>query len=299
MPRGRLATRASARPRTARHPLATAALLAAFALPAAADLRSPLPTPAPEPVGYALHADSGFGRVYAEVDPRRGAAFGLRYTRSAPGIGSYHHRWLLGVEQRQADIVVPHLTVRPISIGYAAGWADGSRDVDGRIAFRRNLQGGQGGYSLLRYQTTVVQQLPATWRLKLVSAGQYSAQALVPSEQFALGGDDTLRGFDERALTGDSGRRHSLELQTPDLGRLLKPRLSAQGLVFLDQGSVAGQQTPGETRRIQAASVGIGLEMSMARSWQLRAELAHVRRDRAGELDLEHERGRLTVSFTP
>lgn len=295
-----------------------AAMLLGFAAPAAADLRTPSPPPpAVATEGFALHADADFGSVYALFDARRGAVVGLRHTRPVPGIGSYHHRWLFGFEYRHADSLAPNVTLHPVSVGYAAGWSDASRRIDGSLVFHRNLPGGpdggaaamatarsgaKAGYAVLRYNTTFLQTLPAAWQLRLVAEGQYSPHALVPCEQFAIGGRDSLRGVEERALAGDRGQRVTLELRTADFGTKLRPRLSAQGLVFLDQGSVSRNQAlPGEaSSRTQAASMGFGLAMSLARSWQLRAELARVRQGGSAEIEpLDHDRGQITVSFAP
>lgn len=298
-----------------RWPLA-AAMLAGFAAPVAADLRTP-PPPAAASEGYALHADAAFGSVYALFDAQRGAVVGLRHTRNAPGIGNYQHRWLFGLEYRHADSLVPNLTFHPVSVGYAAGWSGAGRSLDGSLAFHRNLPGGRdggsaamaaarsgakAGYSILRYNMTVLQALPAAWRLRLVAEGQYSPHALVPCEQFALGGRDSVRGFEERALAGDRGRRLTVELHTPDFGTLLQPRLTARGLLFLDHGSVSRKPAlRGEAGwRTEAASVGFGVAMSLARAWQLRAELAHLRQGGPDDADaIDHERGQIMVTWTP
>ncbi len=292
-----------------------AGLLAAFAAPAVADLRTLSPAPVAATESYAVHADADFGRVYALFDARRGAVVGLRHTREVPGIGSYVHRWLLGFEYRHADSLAPNLTFHPVSVGYAAGWNDDSRRLDGSLVFHRNLPGGRdgdaaalgaaragakAGYSLLRYGATLVQALPADWRLRFVAEGQHSTDALVPCEQFALGGHDSLRGFDERALAGDRGQRFTAELRTPDFGPRLRPRLSAQGLLFIDQGSVSrNPSAPGESAsRMRAASIGFGLALSIAGSWQLHAEVARVRQSGTADAEtLDQERGQVTVSW--
>ena len=252
--------------RRIRSPLA-AAMLIAFAAPATADLRTPrAPAPAPAAAiaadGYALHAEADFGSVYALFDARRGAIVGLRHTRPMPGIGSYHHRWRFGLEYRHADSLVPNVTFHPLSVGYAGGWHDASRRIDGALVFHRNLPGGRdgdsaamaatrsgakAGYAILRYHTTFLQTLPAAWQLRLVAEGQYSPHALVPCEQFALGGRDSLRGIEERALAGDRGQRVTLELRTADFGTRLRPRPVGPGAALPRPGQRCPQ--PGAARR--------------------------------------------------
>jgi len=293
-----------------------ATMLVALSAPAGADIRAHLPTPGDALTVRSVQAEVEFATVYALLDLQGGTVVGLRHTRNAPGIGSYRHRWMFGLEYRRADRWWPGLALHPVSVGYAAGWNDASRNVDGSVVYHRNLPGGRdgdstalaaarsgakAGYSLLRYNATVQQALPSAWKLRLVAEGQYSPHLLVPGEQFALGGRYSLRGVEERALTGDRGRRVTVELHTPDVGRRLRPQLSAQGVVFLDRGSVVRQGAPAdETNRTAAASVGFGVVLSLPRSWHLSAEVARVRQGAAGDGQrLDHDRCQLSVRWAP
>lgn len=70
--------------------------------------------------------------------------------------------------------------------------------------------------------------------------GQYSSQALLPSEQLGLGGYNTVRGYEERAFSADNGFLLSGELRSLPLkiiGRLNKHlKDGLQFLVFVDYG---------------------------------------------------------------
>jgi len=55
--------------------------------------------------------------------------------------------------------------------------------------------------------------------------GQFGDGPLVSSEQFSLGGMDTVRGYLETEAIGDNGFAATVEMRTPDLAPLLQTRL--------------------------------------------------------------------------
>ena len=204
---------------------------------AALNYRAPLPALGDALDFYAVHADVDSGTVNALFDVRgRGNVAGLRYTLNLPGAGEFRHRWVFGFERRHVDNrvgltggtpdLVPDVTLRPASVGYAASWRDELRVVDGSLVFYRNLpsgrdgnaaaieaarSGARAGYAIWRYAATAVHTLPASWQLKLALEGQHTRDALVSGEQFGLGGQDSVRGFQERELSGDRGQRVTLD----------------------------------------------------------------------------------------
>ena len=76
--------------------------------------------------------------------------------------------------------------------------------------------------------------------LSLHGRGQASSQNLLPSEEFGLGGHDSIRGYDERQFNADNAILLSGELRTPVLHLLgktnCKNRDELQLLVFIDYG---------------------------------------------------------------
>ncbi len=57
--------------------------------------------------------------------------------------------------------------------------------------------------------------LPQNWRFNFDVTGQWTDEALIPGEQFGLGGLASVRGYDERELAGDSGYVMRTELVAP------------------------------------------------------------------------------------
>ena len=115
-------------------------------------------------------------------------------------------------------------------------------------AFEASRAGASAHYALLRYALKA-QQAPA---VRLAGARRLRrpvrrGDALVAGEQFGIGGQDSVRGFDERELIDDRGNRANLELQTPDFGEHLGGGVFARALVFLDHGWLhRNQRCPGK-----------------------------------------------------
>jgi hemolysin activation/secretion protein len=94
-------------------------------------------------------------------------------------------------------------------------------------------------YGQLTLQRTTTLPWDFTWTER--GQLQISDQNLLPSEQIGLGGYDTVRGYDEREATGDSGFYVSSELATPpiSLGNLVglaQATDRCQFLGFVDYG---------------------------------------------------------------
>jgi len=85
---------------------------------------------------------------------------------------------------------------------------------------------------------------------------------------------DSVRGFYEREITGDTGYRGTGELYSPDLGvHLGLAGLRLRALTFYDWGGVKRiDPLPGEPRRQSIASTGLGLRLGYERNLTLRAD---------------------------
>lgn len=105
-----------------------------------------------------------------------------------------------------------------------------------------------------------LQRLAGETSLYLLIEGQISNQALLPSEQFGLGGYDTVRGYKERQLNFDSAILLSGEFRSPawHISKCKKDAL--QLLCFLDYGTGWNHDpSPGEPKHDYLAGVGPGI----------------------------------------
>ena len=234
-----------------------------------------------------------------------GTVFGLRYNQHLPRAGDYEHRLVYGfdyrayqnnVEQTGAggSSVVPDITVHPISVYYAGQWRAPASEVSfyvyvgqnvnphGNDAsdadFKRTRATAKAGYRLYRYNLNYTRLLPGDFQGRLQYFGQYTNDALVPGEQFGLGGADNVRGFEEREVNNDKGNRFTVELSSPDLAAAADWRsLRARVAAFYDWGQVKrNKPEPGELTSETIASAGLGLRLALYNNYSLRLDMARV-----------------------
>jgi hemolysin activation/secretion protein len=132
-------------------------------------------------------------------------------------------------------------------------------------------------YAVLRLQLARMQAVGAgRWSVYARGNVQYAGDALIPAEQMAIGGVDSVRGYPERVLLGDDGASATLELRSPALGGLLPGGVDRwQFVAFADAGYArvegdAQNGLPEESEEIY--SVGLGLRLQLASHTQLRAD---------------------------
>lgn len=275
--------------------------------------RMPLYRPGLMLDGFAGYSDVDGGVTGTAAGPLqfsgRGRLWSLRVTDLLQRRGELDQRVALSLNERTylndcgiaglpAGVCGPagaSVTVRPLALEYSL-----QRDRAGSLGFSSVLSHnfGWGGarasqadfdaarpgapqrYTTLRLDAAVALPLRA-WQWQTRLGGQWSAQALVPGEQFGLAGMNAVRGYEERELIGDRAAFVALELYGPPwqpdwLGSAggLRP------LVFADAGRVWNRlDTPClDTRSVcSLASVGLGGRFSVA-GVQLRLDLAHALR---------------------
>ena len=82
-------------------------------------------------------------------------------------------------------------------------------------------------------------QIYTNWVLTLHGEGQWATEPLVSNEQYGLGGVNTIRGYQEGAVLGDTGWWVGFEQKTPPqvIGAVYRNhRLSVRGAVFMEYG---------------------------------------------------------------
>lgn len=106
----------------------------------------------------------------------------------------------------------------------------------------------------------------ADWQLHLRGAAQISDSRLLPAEQFAAGGYQTVRGASEREVSADGGWQASFELHSPVISAL--KGCDFRVLAFLDH---AGLENRGGTSS-SLTGTGLGLRMRVAERVDLRLD---------------------------
>lgn len=83
-------------------------------------------------------------------------------------------------------------------------------------------------FVVLKSDLSHTRELPKGFQVFGKAQGQLSDQPLVPSEQFGLGGLDSVRGYLESQLVGDDGLSGAVELRSPNLVSLVVSNDAAQ-----------------------------------------------------------------------
>jgi len=239
------------------------------------------------------NSDSGLVANFFNVSGS-GEFYGLRWTHRLLPFGSYSHAAEIGVENRFFDNEVAFNNVpisvdvrsRPLLLRYTGRQDGPAYGVRGSLEFAQNLHGGGGSnddaaysgnragatadWQALRYALDGSQALGA-WAVSAKLRGQASGDALIPGEQFGLGGASAVRGLEEREGTGDQGLLGSVEVMTPQIAEGLRL------LAFADAGQVRNHQAGAGIEAQQGAgSAGMGLRYQWRRNLSLAVDWAYV-----------------------
>ncbi len=104
---------------------------------------------------------------------------------------------------------------------------------------------------------------------------QWSPHSLPPSQQFSLGGYQSLRGYTPSLLTGDNGFTFSLENQiTLQKNRTGDPKLQLSPFLELGSTWTATPQNALQPPTNLFASTGLGLTWQPLTHWKIRVDLA-------------------------
>lgn len=241
----------------------------------------------------------------------RGNVFGARLSAALPRLGELDQRLTLGLERREYlnDCAITGLpagacgaagesvAVTPLTLEYALQQG-GALPMGLSLALTRNLglggrytqaanfsavrDGAPRAYSMARVGVFANPSLGGDWRLSARLTGQFTPDALVPGEQFGLAGANTVRGYAEREVVGDSAWLANIELLGPELRANRGGRLhSLRAVAFADSGRVVnelGTECLAGSSRCALSSLGLGLRASGA-TWQLRGDLAYPLKD--------------------
>jgi hemolysin activation/secretion protein len=229
-----------------------------------------------------------------------GTIVGARLLRNLAAAGGLHtlaagvdYKNLKEDVQAGSDTVSTPLRYWPWTLSYTGSWAEGDSswllntsltaslrgfgtlhipcpgnvpDVD-QFACKR--QGADGGFAYWRgdlRHTRRFDGMPGEWGLRL--GWQLATQPLVPSEQYVVGGVDTVRGYLEAAASGDSGLLGSAEWRSPELLGANAYSLALNGTFYLDAArTTLIDSAPGQDKNTTLIGVGMGLRVRAAPQW--------------------------------
>ncbi|MDP2025474.1 ShlB/FhaC/HecB family hemolysin secretion/activation protein [Sulfuriferula sp.] len=253
----------------------------------------------------------------------KGSIVGLRYNQHISDAASYKQKLIYGLDYRayHNDIrfvgtpIGTDVTVHPLSLFYHGRYRNAQSECSFNLGGIQNIVGGAHGnnsdfalaragaranYRALRADADCRHALAVQWQIRFRLSAQTTTQPLVPGEQFGIGGQHSVRGFDERLFAGDKGAQGSLELYSPDVGASLPIANAAlRGLVFYDAGMVRlNDAQAGDIARTDISSAGFGLRLSVAKRMSLELDFAHILRGgSSGLTDHNRVQGSLTLVY--
>ncbi len=222
----------------------------------------------------------------------KGSYLAARLNQSLPGFGELRQKISYGIDYKDFDntcavagAALPacgSVTTQPISVSYVFQYASTALQAGGSVGYASNIQGGRHGSKLeyaaaraaaarswdaLRISAFIGVPLPNDWQFRAQIAGQNTSKALVPAEQFGVGGASSVRGYAERGASGDYGYSGSLEIYTPDFGKSVTSNAATKlrALLFFDAGSVSKNHPLPTEDTIDLSSYGFGLRLNQGK----------------------------------
>ncbi len=156
-----------------------------------------------------------------------------------------------------------------VSAFYSPGGLGGANND---MAFQIQRSGSTATYGYLLASLSRLERLPGGFTAALSGSGQWSSARLLATEQFGLGGADSVRGYDERLLNGDDGISAQLELRTPSRHLLGRIPDQSQALVFVDAGRDWQHDLQPDETEATLLSAGPGLRLQLGPHGSFRAD---------------------------
>ncbi|MBL9189292.1 MAG: ShlB/FhaC/HecB family hemolysin secretion/activation protein [Opitutaceae bacterium] len=156
--------------------------------------------------------------------------------------------------------------------------------------------GAKASYAYASFSVQRLLNITPGWDILVRGAAQYTNSRLLPSEQFNIGGANSVRGYRENRFSAENGFAVSSELLVPSwklvLPRISKSRgpLESRFLLFFDMGDTyeASKRPSDLTHHTALSSAGFGLRSSLSYHFNFSADygwqLARIQ-------GLERERG--------
>ncbi len=227
---------------------------------------------------YYSRSDVDSGTIEQVFDVSGAGKFlGASFTHTFRNWNNYRHRATFGIDDKifKNDINFQGIPLgvdvrsRPLTLAYSGEWRFEQASLNYQLSYLRNITGGSSSdsstyaaarlgatqtWEAFRFVTSGSYSLPKGWLAVASLSGQYTDEALISGEQFGVGGINSVRGFEERAISGDRGVRFSLEAWTPPL------KYNIRLLGFMDSGYIRiVDASAGQIDKDTIVSLGLGL----------------------------------------
>jgi hemolysin activation/secretion protein len=251
---------------------------------------------------YGLASDSSVATVGGANVVGPGQVVGGRVVMTLPTKGDLFQTLSLGVDYKDfkqtlrlgTDAFDSPVTYVPLVGTYGATWQGEGRLTQLNATITAGLRGigsSRDEFDAKRFDATAsfitlhadishTQDFAGGFQLYARLQGQAADQPLVSSEQFSLGGQDTVRGYLESEVLGDYGVAGTLELRTPNLAQYLQQKLPNpigepikynafddwRFFAFIDGGNARiHEPLTDQQSHFDLASYGVGMRMKTLR----------------------------------
>lgn len=187
--------------------------------------------------------DSDVSTLGGSAVAGRGEILGGRVMINLPSGANYFHSLSFGVDYKHFDqdlgladeLIQSPVTYYPFSINYTASYVteQSTTELNGGVTFSFRGMGStqeefdnrryasDAGFIYFRGELNHTHDLPLGFQVYGGVQGQVANKALVDSEEFSVGGLDTVRGYLEAEVLGDNALVGSFEFRSPSLGGFL------------------------------------------------------------------------------
>ena len=161
--------------------------------------------------------------------------------------------------------------VTSFGLGLSANaWYSGShRDLQGITGSSKS----SGNWLILNPSISRDVVVYTNWILSVHGEGQWASEPLISNEQYGLGGVNSVRGYEEGDVLGDTGWWVGVEQKTPPqvLGLVYgNHRLTVRGSVFMEYGEVYLLDPRGRQSSTALWGTGFGGVASIGANWEAR-----------------------------
>ncbi|MBW1796894.1 MAG: ShlB/FhaC/HecB family hemolysin secretion/activation protein [Deltaproteobacteria bacterium] len=238
-------------------------------------------------------ADQGTVADFFDVSGK-GDFAGISFDYALRPIGDYSHKVTIGLQDRlfendtnfSGQPIGVDVRSRPVSLRYNGGLEKAKVSAGFSVEYTNNLVcGGDNDsdayeatradadphWDAFRFGADLDYTLPKNWQLRSRFAGQVANEPLISGEQFGLGGAHSVRGFDEREISGDNGYQFNFEVWTPPIVH------NVRLLAFFDTGRRnLDDPHPGQVAGESISSIGMGLRWYWKSYLSISLDAAHV-----------------------
>jgi hemolysin activation/secretion protein len=236
---------------------------------------------------YGLVSNSDVSTLGSTNVVGRGQVAGFRALTNLPGGSEFFDSLSTGIDYKNfiqnvnlggATVASP-VTYYPITSTYSATWQGdtGTTQLDigptfnirgfgsGPVAFDNKRFEAETNFIYARGDLSRLQDLPSGFQLFVKAQGQLSDEPLVNSEQFSIGGQDTVRGYLESEVLGDDAIVGSVEFRSPQLSQYLGDKVNDWRLFLFSDDAHASilDPLPDQQYNFNLASVGAGTRIQL------------------------------------